>query len=215
MPITHKDEYASLRQEMLERFERIHDTLKFGLGAFLIALSYYYIEDKFDGFIALIILQLIIAMIGIYTLHLFKAIYNIGSYIVEFIESISKEAKYHTMSREKKEKLNTINDKQKKGSNLNWGSDSRFIGFVLSVLLIISIFVIIKKSKFLENLNIEQLSKLNIEQWFLIIISIAIIIYNIYLIIKCFTMKTFMGDNMNGWKNYKKLLKDTKTEEKK
>ena len=127
MSMDYKDEYASLRQEMLERFERIHDALKFGLGAFLIALSYYYIEDKFDGFIALIILQLIIAMIGLYSLRLFKSIYTMGSYIVAFIESTSTEAKYHTMSREKSKK---------------WGGDSRFIGLVLLALVIISIFVI-------------------------------------------------------------------------
>ncbi len=98
MTIDLKDEYATLRQEMLERFDRIHDTAKYGIGAFIAFLSYYFTTD-FDDFIALTILQLLVALVGAYVLRLYRSIYTVGTYIAIVIEGNSK-AKWHRMSRQ-------------------------------------------------------------------------------------------------------------------
>ena len=46
MSIKDPEEYATLRQEMLERFERIHDTAKHGTGAYLAFLAFYYTDPS-------------------------------------------------------------------------------------------------------------------------------------------------------------------------
>ena len=60
MPIDGSDEYKTLRDEMMQRFERIHDTMKYGLGAFIALLAYYHSgAATLDDGIALSLFQLL------------------------------------------------------------------------------------------------------------------------------------------------------------
>ena len=99
MTIDLKDEYGTLRQEMLGRFDRIHDTAKYGTGAFIAFMSFYYKSQGFDDLIALVVLQLLVAIMGMSSLRLYYSIYNVATYISITMESNS-EAKWHRMSRQ-------------------------------------------------------------------------------------------------------------------
>lgn len=99
MPIDHKDEYATLRQEMLERFARIHDTAKYGVGGFIAILGFYYahIGNIDHAFVLLILLALNI-LIGLSALSHSRAIYSLGTYMAVISEKNSK-ARWHRMIR--------------------------------------------------------------------------------------------------------------------
>jgi hypothetical protein len=36
-----ESEYMTLRDEMMKQFDRIHDTMKYGLGVFIALIAYY------------------------------------------------------------------------------------------------------------------------------------------------------------------------------
>lgn len=141
MAISHVEEYKSLRQEMLERFQRIHDTLKWGVGVFIAFLSFYLtitfknFSDIFPNLIennvptvptnitALLIMQIIIALIALSALKSYQGIYSLGTYIAVVIEK-GNGGKWHRMSREYGRYLQDIydetdNDKKKKKEELN------------------------------------------------------------------------------------------------
>ena len=147
MPIDFKDEYATLRQEMLECFSRIHDTAKYGTGAFIGFLSYYYVyHDDVDVFIALIVSQLLVALIGIPSLCLYHSIYDKGTYIMVIIEKNS-EAKWHGMSR----RLSDFGKERNKTKGFwqwpfpfgkRWGEDSAQLAILLIFLTLTGLGVV-------------------------------------------------------------------------
>ena len=142
MAISHIEEYKSLRQEMLERFQRIHDTLKWGVGGFIAFLSFYLtitfknFSDIFPKLIennvptvptnitALLIMQIIIVLIALSVLKSYQGIYSLATYIAVVIEK-GDGGKWHGMSREYGRYLQDIyedktdSDKKKKKKELN------------------------------------------------------------------------------------------------
>lgn len=98
MAIDFEDEYASLRQEMLEGFERIHDTGKYGIGAFIAFLAYYYESLNFSNFLALVVFQLLVLLMGVYARRVYQSIYVVGTYIAFVIEK-TNGVRWHRMSR--------------------------------------------------------------------------------------------------------------------
>ena len=99
MSIDHKDEYPTLRQEVLERFERIHDTAKYGVGGFVAVLGFYYSRDNLDHAFVLLILQSLVILIGLSALGHSRAIYSLGTYMAVISEKDSNKARWHRMIR--------------------------------------------------------------------------------------------------------------------
>lgn len=202
MTIDFKDEYATLRQEMLARFERIHDTAKYGTGAFIALLSYYYANPSFDDLIALTIFQLMIAIIGMSFLRLYQSVYNIGTYIAVKIECDS-EAKWHRMSRQKdsyEEKSGNIVWTQRLPFPLGkrWGADSAQFAILLITLMLLGLgAVFFKAPAFLDFQNLYTL------QWIFIAFIIIVLFCNVIVVYQLWWgMRNFMHNNVETWKKY-------------
>lgn len=200
MTINFKDEYATLRQEMLERFDRIHDTAKYGTGAFIAFLAYYYTIPNFDNFIALTILQLIVALVGMTSLRLYQSIYVTGTYIAVIIEDNS-EAKWHRMSRqvgyyEKKSKK----DKLPFPLGKRWGADSAQLAIILMTLMLLGFGAVILKATTL--LAFQPLCAL---QWFLLLIILFLSVCNVIAVHQLWWgMHDFMQNCTETWKKYRR-----------
>lgn len=203
MLVDFKDEYIALRQEMLERFDRIHDAMKYGTGAFIIFLSYYYTTKDFDNFISLTILQLLVALIGLYSLSLYQSIYKVGTYIAVIIEDQS-EAKWHRMSRQFD--LYSRNIMTKKWTNglpfpfgYRWGTDSTMLALLLISLLIITIGAVLLK---VESLPAFQPSL--VSHWIKLSIIGFLLLFNVIIIYQLiWGMRNFMHNNVETWKKYR------------
>ena len=201
MTIDFKDEYATLRQEMLERFDRIHDTAKYGTGAFIVFLSYYYTNPDFDNLLALTILQLIVALIGLASLRLYQSIYVAGTYIAVIIEDKS-EAKWHRMSRQ----VDSYEEKNKKNKWIRllpfplgkrWGADSAQLAILLITLMLIGFGAV-----FLKATTFQPLCAL--QCFFLLIVLFlsvcnAIAVYQLW-----WGMRNFMQNCAETWKKYRR-----------
>ena len=207
MTIDFEDEYATLRQEMLERFERIHDTIKYGVGAFIAFLSYYYTtRSDFDKFMAFTILQLLVALIGMTALRLYHSIYVLGTYIAVVIECGS-EAKWHRMSRqldqyEKKHKKYPWKHRLPFPFGERWGGDSAQGAILLMVLLLVGSVAIFSKagcfSELLPNCA---------PQWIFFIMSLFILAGNIAVFYYMWWgMRKFAANSTETWKEYHNLF---------
>ena len=214
MPIGHEHEYASLRQEMLDRFERIHDTLKFGIGGFIAFLSIYLVIPDSSTFIsipdgiAILIMWAIIAFIGLSALNNFQMIYKIGTYISFLIEK-NNDVKWHRMSRKYSEYLS---DKKKIWKikkyipgpiGQMWGSDSTMVSIILIILFLASWGIVkIKTGSILTCIPTSPIP------WILFTI---LILTNLYLFcILTVGMKRYREKTESNWKEYKGDFKDSK-----
>ena len=156
MAISHEEEYKSLRQEMLELFQRIHDILKWGVGGFVVFLSFYLAIEGAYGMVitdreALYIMLAIIAMMGLSVLRNYYGIYTIGTYIAVVIEK-NNSGKWHRMSRQYDDYLEKMNKNKKKEKlkvswwerylpwpvGSRWGADSMQLCYILIGLFITS-----------------------------------------------------------------------------
>ena len=205
MNIDFKDEYATLRQEMLNSFERIHDTAKYGIGAFIAFLAFYYSELNFNNdALALLILQLIVLLMGISFLRLFQSVYVEGTYIALIIEN-GPDAKWHRMSRSynyyiKDKGKEKWQDKLPFPVGKRWGADSAQYSFIILILTIIALSAVYSKTnvdlwaflislKFLTNL--------------IIFINLVLLSLNIIIFYKLlWGMKNFREDTDKIWKEY-------------
>ena len=204
MTIDFKDEYATLRQEMLERFGRIHDTAKYGTGAFIAFLSYYLANPNFDIFFALTILQLLVALIGMSSLRLYQSIYVVGTHIAVIIEHDSK-AKWHRMSRqwdcfEKNKNKNKWTCRVPFPIGKRWGADSAQAAIFLSTLIILG-FV----AAFSRVSNLSAFLHLCCSQRFLVFVLIILLACNGIVIYKLlWGMRKFTQNTYESWKDYRK-----------
>lgn len=188
---------------MLERFEKIHDTAKYGVGAFIAFLSYYYTRSDFDNLMAFTILQLLVALIGMTALRLYHSIYVVGTYIAVVIEC-SSEAKWHRMSRQ----LDQYEKKHKKYRWTHqlpcrfcerWGGDSAQVAILLMVLVLVGSVAIFSKaggfSELLPNCR---------PQWIFFIMSLVILAVNIT-VFYCmwWGMRKVAANRTETWKEYR------------
>lgn len=214
MSIDFKDEYASLRQEILDRFSRIHDTAKYGIGAFIAFLSYYYTHSDFDDFFALIILQLLVALIGFSCLNLFRHIYRIGTYIAVVIEHDSK-AKWYRMSRQLNEYKKEYDiDKTSRilpfPLGTRWGEDPAQIAILLAVLMFVGLATAFSHSSILKtslsSLFIHPLTTLPslcASQRIICIIAILLVLCNLVILVQLWlVMGNCMRKSKKTWKEY-------------
>ncbi len=203
MNIDFKDEYATLRQGILERFGRIHDTAKYGTGAFIAFLSYYYMNPGFDNFIALIILQLLVVLIGMSSLRLYQSIYVVGTYIAVIIERDSK-AKWHRMSRqldcyEKKQNENKWTMASPFPLGKRWGGDSAQIAIFLTTLTVLGFGAVFSRA----NSLLAFLPSCASELFFLIFVGILFVCNMIIVYQLWWGMRNFMNKSVEVWKKYR------------
>jgi len=201
MNIDFKDEYATLRQEMLDRFGRIHDTVKYGIGAFILFLSYYYGKDEFDNFIALAILQLFVTLIGVYSLRLYQSIYTIGTYIAIIMEKASG-VRWHRMSRNIDKYKIMERDGNKGGTtktSKRWLSDSSSFAVLLVALMFIGFCAVFLKAQ----IRLSELRELCIPQLVRCIIIVVITFFNFWILcMLTFRMTPFREKCEETWKKY-------------
>ncbi|MFZ3383559.1 MAG: hypothetical protein WA144_06500 [Candidatus Methanoperedens sp.] len=190
MTLDFKDEYSTLRQEMLDCFDRIHDSMKYGIGAYIAFISYYYLtpESSFGFLIALTIVQLLVALIGIYLFGLYKTIYRIGTYIAVNIEENSGP-RWHRMSRQYPK------PKGLKKILYGWGSRAR----------VDAIFLIIFYLGFLETVALKKVDVDILDNIYYVIVPLILLIINILIICQLiWGMRTFIDDECKTWKSYSK-----------
>ena len=206
MNIDFKDEYATLRQEMLGQFERIHDTTKYGIGGFILFLSYYWHDHSSGGTFALLVLQFIVLLIGLYVLKLYRSIYIKGAYIAIVIEGTTRP-RWHRMSRSVDKYLSGGHIKKqcwvkKQLDRLpypigeRWGSDSAQYSIIILFLCVSAIFAVVllaDLSAFITRL---------LQSWrplsFLFIgLSFILIVLNLFIIYRLWFM-----DDTEKWKEY-------------
>ena len=134
--MTKENEYSALRAEMLKRFDRIHDTMKYGLGIFIALIAYYhaYAPGTISSGIAICLFQLIFFSIGIIILQNYQSIYLEGTHIAICHENEIPHP-WHRMSRHYGEFTNK-NLPFLLGSR--WGADSAVISYILLFIGIIS-----------------------------------------------------------------------------
>lgn len=202
MTVDYKDEYITLRQEMLERFDRIHDAIKYGTGAFIVFLSYYYTTTDFDNFISLTIFQLLVALVGFYCLSLYRSIYKVGTYIAVIIEEKS-EVKWHRMSRQFD--FYSRNIKKNMWTSLpfplgnRWGADSTMLAILLINLIIIAIGAVLLKVKSLSAFQPSLVS-----HWIFLSIIGFLLLCNVITVYQLsWGMRKFMHNNVEIWKKYR------------
>lgn len=220
MAIDFKDEYATLRQEMLERFGRIHDTAKYGTGAFIAFLSYYYKVGRFDDyFFALVTFQLLVALIGLSALRLYQSIYDIGSYIAAIIEQDS-EGRYHRMNRQRRDYERDVGKRRWTYSlpfplGKRWGGDSAQFAILLVALTLIGLFAVLSKNDNLKTLfcpfcayeALKCLLFLRSSEILVFTFIVILLTCNVMVIYKLWWgMKKFMTEKDEMWKQYKKAF---------
>jgi hypothetical protein len=138
---------------MLDLFERIHDTEKYILIIFVSFISFYFTSDKFNDYLALLILILLITMMLVSIKSMYYTIYKIGSYISVFIEKENSGFSFHRNNRKRNLILKKIKNDSSKKVLYNsikiinkWGNDTKTTGSILIILSVISgITVILKK----------------------------------------------------------------------
>jgi hypothetical protein len=141
MSVELKDEYATLRAEMMNRFERIFEIEKYGIGGVVALLAYVQIAPAtISGPLALAFLEVMILFMGLAALNEFQAIYRIGTYIA-LVSERGSPAKWHRMSRKYPRYLtklagSTIPPAQKRLFPFGdrWGADSMQFAIGLLVL---------------------------------------------------------------------------------
>jgi hypothetical protein len=208
MCVDFKDEYATLRQEMLERFGRIHDTGKYGIGAFIAFLSYYYTHPNFDDSTALIIFQLLVALMGFSCLNLYRHIYRIGTYIAFVIEKTGG-VRWHRMSRsldnyKKKFEIVNIFNKSKRllpfPLGTRWGEDPAQLALLLLILMVIGLGAVFSKIT-----TLSEFLPLCTSQWYFLVITIVVFTCNVIVIYKLlWGMRNYKDNIVKTWKKYNK-----------
>lgn len=211
MSIERKEEYSSIRQEMLERFERIHDTTKYGLIVFFTFLTYYY-SQSFDDMFALFVLQALVATIGLSILRLYRKIYELGTYIELIIER-NLELGWHKMSRslERYRKWKSENDPKWKGKEkwwdglpypigLKWGGDSASTSLQLLFLSLIAYLTVYLKSKSVD-LNVFII--LYYTNPLFVANSILVLLNSVVFLQLWYGMKKFRESMEETWKYYR------------
>ncbi len=202
MPIDHKDEYATLRQEMLQRFDRIHDTTKYGVVVFIAFLSFYLAAQgalKLDSLVSLIIMNFIISLITLSVYHNFEVIYTHGTYIAVMIEEES-EAKWHRMRRSYPDYIESIKKKTWRDKlRIKWGGDSKQFSYLILVLTLFSFGVIYLKEKCLNAFMPSSISDWIIA--LLILILLAINLRHSYKL--SFGMKKYRENIEKYWIKYR------------
>ena len=203
MAIDFEDEYASLRQEMLEGFERIHDTGKYGIGAFIAFLAYYYESHNFSNFLALVVFQLLVLLMGVYARRVYQSIYVVGTYIAFVIEK-TNGVRWHRMSRSIGEfKENSGEQDVEKNSSTKapkgWGKDSFWFGLLLLALIFVGIVAVLLKASVLSLCASQQL--------LYILIIVALLIINLYIFyVLSWGMGKFRVKEEQKWKAYNKVF---------
>ena len=141
--MTKESEYIALRDEMMKRFDRIHDSMRHGLGVFIALIAYYhaYAPDKIDSGIAICLFQLIVFSIGIIILQNYQSIYLEGTHITVCLEK-TNEHPWHRMSRHFGEYKN---NKLPFLLGSRWGADSAVFAYILLLIGIIAWIEIITK----------------------------------------------------------------------
>lgn len=214
IPIDHKDEYASLRQEMLERFARIHDTAKYGIVGFIAIIGFYYSRgDALDPTFVLLILQSLVILIGFSTFGQYQLIFTLGAYIAVVIEKKSSKARYHMMNRFYKEYLeDNANQKEKWWNKLlppwwskNWYTDPLSISYLILVLPVFGGFAVYLKT---GCWNVFVSDSFHI---FLFIISIFTFGFNMYMFYKLrWGMIKFKKETTDDWWRYSEVFDPNK-----
>ncbi|MFQ5976312.1 MAG: hypothetical protein ACE5J5_08370 [Candidatus Hydrothermarchaeales archaeon] len=190
MPIDHKDEYATLRQETLDRFGRIHDTSKYGVAGFVAVLGYYYSHNELDHTLILFVLQLLVSLIGLSALSQYHGIYRLSTYIAVISEKDSK-ARWHRMIRSYED----YSLQCKLTSGIKWGTDCVMLSCLIFSLSIIGLGVTFLKAGYTEFIPLDKTLK------FLFFLLCCII----------FTGNIFIGYFL-GWRGTKNFRKKTEKE---
>jgi len=211
MCITDKDEYVTLRQEMLERFQRIHDTMKWGIGGFIAFISFYFSTSKVDiilpNGVPLLIMQSIVTFIGLSVLVNYYGIYTEGTYIKIKLENSGE--RWHNMSRNFGKYMKNIY-KPKAGEKVSlryklgflWGSDSAILSIII-LCLALSSFGIILINEGCFNAIIWS----DIYQIPIFLIAYILFVINIILWYKLFLgMQKFKENTENRWNEYYKYV---------
>jgi len=209
IPINHKDEYSTLRQEILQRFERIHDISKYGIGGFIAFISFYFSSELFevikplDNLLALLIMQLIVALMGLSLLNSYQRIYSIGTYIAVIIET-GKEGKWHRMSRGYPDYL--VKKKLIKGREKcfypigeKWGTDSATLSFILFALIWVSFLTVWLKVKCFNAFIPSDIS-----HWIVFFIMLFFIGINIVIFCKLLGIQEYRKKLEERWIEYSK-----------
>ena len=179
-------------QEMLERFERIHDTIKWISGGYIAFLSFYWVQSSIiPPIVCLIVLELFVFLMGLSVLRLYWSIYNVGSYIGVVLENKS-DLKWHTMSRFYGDYLKEYERRPERVKRPfpfgeRWGGDSSQVSILLIALNIIAliIFVCFSIQNYKPELIFEHFKSLpsinNIISFSFVSIAILIILFNFYI----------------------------------
>ncbi len=202
------EEYRSLRQEMLERFERIHDTVKWVSGGFIAFLYFYWTQGVISPIACIIILELFIALLGLSVLRLYRSIYFTGSYLGVILESRT-DLKWHTMSGFYSEYLTeykTIKNKKFPFGD-EWGGDSQQVSFLLIALNIIAIifFILVSTLNFNEVLYNESIKSpaLILISFLFASIAVSVIFFNIYIWRELWDIGKYKKKNQDYWVSYR------------
>lgn len=191
MPITPSDEYGTLRQEQLERYERIHDTAKYGAGALIAFLSFYYTQGGLSHLFALSISVSLLLLMGASAFYLFERIYTIGTYIAFVLERKS-EARWHRMSRSHDEYFKSKN--KPPPARLTWGKDAAQFATLIVFLFFVTIGAVVSKAQFLGD-DIHGL-------WFVWGFLIIVLPATGYFCYQLFTMRKLRENIEDGWREY-------------
>lgn len=126
-----ESEYMALRDEMMKQFDRIHDTMKYGLGVFIALIAYYHAStpDKISSGIAICLFQLLVFSIGIIILRNYQGIYLEGTHIAVCHEN-AIEFPWHRMSRRYGD---FTKEKFPFPFGSRWGADSTVFSYILFI----------------------------------------------------------------------------------
>ncbi len=202
MSVDRKDEYATLRQEMLERFERIHDTAKYGIGAFIAFISFYLAYSDFDNIVALLIMLSIVTLMALSALNNYQLIYTQGTYIAVIVEEGS-DAKWHRMSRSYDDYLNKLRkmtwwEKWPFPIGLRWGADSTQFSYLAIALTFLSFGAVYLKTSF------QAFTPSDLAHCFFFVFICFLFVTNVILIYKLsWGMQNFRKKTENRWKDYR------------
>jgi hypothetical protein len=183
---------------MLERFARVHDTMKYGIAGFIALVGCYHMNSiAMDPALALTLLQLLILAIGLNSTNIFYILYNQGTYIAYKCERESP-AKWHRMSRHLDEYL--LHKKLSRASRLpfpmwrRWGGDPANVAWILVFMSLVAWFEVCSRDGGFTFMKGEGI--------YLGVLACLLSVVNIMIIYLLLYIKIFLRKTEQYWKRY-------------
>lgn len=202
-----KDEYRTLRQEMLEREGRIYDIAKYGALSVITFLSAYY-QFNVDSKVAILFLQSLIFWITLTILENYTRIFIIGTYI-EIVLERDSEIHYLKMSRHENEYHKIYYDEYVKSKKpwwvqwwgklelrlpligKRWGRGTQVYSYLILMLFLLSWLTVLSKMNF--QVPISDI---------IILVAVGMSVINILVVIKLWRLHKFREREEEVWKHY-------------